>query len=170
MEETGNLPPVRDDGLQLEDHPAFQQRFWMMQRVAWGAFGVVLLVALAGFTGSGGLFSRAEIAVAEGRLDYPRVARWQTPETLRIAFSAGDERHRLLFSSGFEEDFALEQILPQPEREQMTADGLLLEFAATAGAASTAVLDISPRSPGLASFTLGIDRSPPLRVTVVVLP
>ncbi|ODN70105.1 hypothetical protein [Methylobrevis pamukkalensis] len=170
MRDAGAVPPVRDDGLQLQDDPAFQKRFWIAERTAWVLFVLIILGALAGLTGAGGPLSRGEMSAGEGRVEYPRVARWQTSDTLAIRFAGGGEVRRLLLSGGFDEDFTIEQILPQPERQRMTAEGLVLEFAAADGEATRAVLDIRPRHPGLSSFALRLDGSPPLRPSVLVLP
>lgn len=48
------VPPIRPDGLQLDEHRQFQERFWTIERAAWIVFGMIVIAALAGAFGAGG--------------------------------------------------------------------------------------------------------------------
>lgn len=65
MIEDISIPPVREDGLQLQEERRIQRVFWTVQRVSWFLFGVVCLVALLGFTGSGGVFQKQTVYFAD---------------------------------------------------------------------------------------------------------
>lgn len=64
-------PPVRDDGLQLEEHRKFQESFWRVERIAWIGFGCILLLAILGMTGSSGYFARQALAFEGGLVEIP---------------------------------------------------------------------------------------------------
>ena len=50
---TTERPNVRSDGLQLDEHRRFQERFWSIERLAWCAFALIVIIALLGGFGSG---------------------------------------------------------------------------------------------------------------------
>lgn len=151
------LPPIRPDGLQLEEPRAFQKRFWIAERVAWIIFALIIVLALLGFTGAGGPFSRASVEVAGASLDYPRVSRWQTSDELRVTLPPGTEERRVSFAQAFYDSFQIEGIEPPPESQKSTAEGVEMTFAADADADASIVIYVRPLHPGFPSFTVGLN-------------
>lgn len=163
-------PAIRDDGLQLEEHRAFQERFWSLQRVAWVLFGLLLLAALLGLTGSGGPLSRAQVALEGGTIDYPRIARWEAADEVIVRFAPGAEQHRLTLSSGFADALQIEGIQPEPESSAAGADGAVLTFATAAGEAAEVTIHVTPLQPGYSTFAVQIDDGAPETLGVLALP
>ncbi|WP_309084295.1 hypothetical protein [Chelativorans sp.] len=152
-------PPVRDDGLQLDERRHLQRAFWSVERFAWVVFALVLLLAIAGFTGSGGYFSKAEAAFPAGQIEYPRVARWEASDEVSVSFNGGADRHRLTFDHTFFEYFEAEGIHPEPERMTTGPDGVVMEFAAEEQAPVKVILYLRAMHPGLAQYRVGLDGS-----------
>lgn len=145
------VPAIREDGLQLEERRDFQERFWALERVAWLGFAILLVAALAGFSGSGGVLSRQTASVAGLEFEYPPVSRRQAVEDFRIFFI--DEQARTIHLSGaFSEAFQLESVQPRPVTEKAVPDGLVMEFQGQPG--GTAYLHAKPLNPGLVSFDI----------------
>ncbi|WP_318932674.1 hypothetical protein [Sinorhizobium medicae] len=109
-----NQPPVRDDGLQIEEHRTFQESFWRAERVSWVIFGLMLIAALLGITGSGGLLERQIITVADGSVDVPRFSRWEASDVLQATLAGGGAERRLTLSPEFFRTFQVEDIDPPP--------------------------------------------------------
>lgn len=171
MEEKSSFgPPVRTDGLQLEERRGFQERFWRVQRWAWAGFGLVVLAALAGLTGSGGPLSRATLELGAGSIDYPSVARWQAADSLTLQLAPGRAGRTLLLSSGFAESFEIETVHPAPLLWESGADGHRMRFAVDAGAPVTIHLHVRPLKPGLTEATASLDGGPAPRMRFIVLP
>lgn len=162
-------PRVRDDGLQVEEHRAFQRAFWKAQRVAWVLFGVALLLALAGLTGGGGYLAQGTVVLGGAEVLYPRVARWQAADELRIAFPGGADTHRLTLGNAFLDHYAVEAASPPPDRALGTEAGLALEFAGLAGEPLHAVLHLRPLRPGFPRFAVSADGAS-ADVRTVILP
>src|SRR3546814_10863353 len=85
-------PSIRPDGLQVEDHRGYQEKLWTVERAAWIVFIVITLAAALGATGAGGPLSRQVAVTEHGRIDYPRIARWQASDELTIEFAARSGR------------------------------------------------------------------------------
>lgn len=145
------VPPIREDGLQIEEARDFQERFWTIERVAWAGFGLVLIAAIAGFTGSGGIFARQTAAAGGVVLDYPLVARRQAAETFELSLS-NTQAPTLVLSREFSKAFQLETVQPRPDSERAVPEGLELTFEGRSG--GTVFLHARPQSPGLASFEI----------------
>lgn len=156
--------------LEIQEDRDFQERFWKAERVAWAAFGLIILAGALGFLGSGGLFARGSVKAGDSGLEYPRVARWQTGERILVSFGprATDER-RVLLSRRFAETFTLEDAQPRPLRAQTSASGELLIFSVKAGETGEAALRVKPNSPGFVQAVLTIDDNP-ASATIFVLP
>jgi hypothetical protein len=165
-----STPSIREDGLQLEEHRHFQERFWTAQRVAWVVFGLFLLAALLGFTGAGGPFSRTTATVAGGIVDYPIISRWQAADEMVVRFAPGPEERRLRLSTTFADALQIEGIQPEPERSLAGPEGAELTFATQPGAAAEVTIHVSPLGPGYFSFDVGIDDGAPATLGTLVLP
>lgn len=162
--------PIRDDGLQLEEHREFQERFWTIERWAWMAFGLILLLGLAGLAGGGGLLAHTNIVTDAGEVDYPRVARWESADEMTITFGLPAGEHRLALSPRFSQFFQIEDIQPMPERSFTSPAGEVMEFQAENGPPSKVVLHLRAQRPGLARYDISLDGGSPVGVTTVVLP
>jgi hypothetical protein len=150
-------PPIREDGLQVDERRTFQRRFWTVERWAWIVFGLIIVAALVGVTGGGGYYEHKRIALPNADVDVPRVARWQTADDMSVKFTTGGQVHRLVLHRTFLDNFAIEQIQPRPERSYLTTDAQVMEFAAEGEPPHQAILHIRAVHPGIARYRLEVD-------------
>lgn len=162
--------PIRDDGLQLEEHRRFQERFWTLERWAWAVFGLILIAGLAGLAGGGGFLAHTTIAMAGGEVDYPRVARWESADEVTVTFGSAGEEHRLTLSPQFSQYFRIEDIQPPPDRSLVSPAGEVMVFRSESGPPSKVVLHLRAQRPGIARYDVSLDGGDPVGVTTVVLP
>jgi hypothetical protein len=150
-------PPIRDDGLQLNEHREFQRTFWFIQRCAWMVFAFILLLVLAGLSGAGGHLSTATVTMATGQIEYPRISRWQSEDEFTVTFGVGNDIHRLTLSPIFFEYFEVDGVQPQPQRTVASRDGTTLEFAAEAAAPAQVTLYLRGLRPGFPRYSVALD-------------
>lgn len=171
MSEFGESPPpLRKDGLQLDESPEFQERFWAVERVAWAGYALVVALALAGLTGAGGPLAKGEATSGEVAVDYPRVTRVSLAETLTVRFPAEGPTRRLTLAEPFPERFDIETIRPEPERSYVGAEGLTYEFAVEGAAAAPVRLTVRAQTAGRARYRILLNDADPLELTTFVLP
>jgi hypothetical protein len=163
-------PPIRDDGLQIEEDRKFQERFWTIERWSWLGFGLILLLALTGLMGGGGLLSHSTVDLAAGQVDYPRVARWESADEITVAFASSSPEHRLTISPQFSKYFQIEDIQPLPDRSLTSSAGETMVFKSEEGPPSQVVLHLRAQRPGLARYDVSLDGGSPVSATTVVLP
>lgn len=163
-----DAPPVRKDGLQLEERPAFQRRFWTTERSAWLLFGFLLILAVAGLTGGGGPLSRGEVSVGSGQLKYPRFSRWVSADELTVTFGPGTDRHRLAIDQSFTDYFQVEGVQPQPESATVAADGTILAFRAKRNGPASTTLYLRALRPGIARYSVTVNGATTDVVSVIL--
>jgi hypothetical protein len=162
--------PIRDDGLQLEEHRGFQERFWTVERWAWLFFGLILLAALAGLAGGGGFLSHSTIVTDAGEVDYPRVSRWESADEVTVTFGLPAGEHRLTLSPQFSQFFQIEDIQPMPDQSLTSPTGEVMVFRSENGPPSKVVLHLRAQRPGLARYDISLNGGDPVGVTTLVLP
>lgn len=154
----------------LEDHRAFHFGFWRVQRIAWIAFALILVAALAGLTGAGGPLSRASTPVAGGEIEHPRVSRWSAADDFRITLEPGAAQRTVLLSTAFADHFQIEDIQPAPVRSVAAADGDRLIFEIEPGRPAAVVLHVRAQKPGMADYAVSLDDGAPRVLRSIVLP
>jgi len=161
-------PPIRKDGLQLDEKRKFHRAFWVVERIAWVAFALVLVLALTGLTGSGGPLSKVTVSFPAGEADHPRVARWEASDELLVRFNGGAETRRLALDHSFFEYFEVEGVQPEPERTLTGPDGVVMEFSAEQSAPIRVIIYLRALHAGLVNYRIGLDDSTAEASTIIL--
>jgi hypothetical protein len=164
------MPPVRADGLQIDEDRRLQERIWFAERVSHGAILLLVLAAVAGLAGSGGILARGTIATAAGTIDHPRILRWETAEDLTVRFEAAGGDRSLRLVGPLADRVFVEAIQPDPRASRATAEGVVYDFAAEAGAFAVVTLRLRASRPGVVRLGIGVDDAPAVEALIVVLP
>jgi hypothetical protein len=163
-------PPVRADGLQLDEPRAFQRRFWTAQRWSWAVFALLIALALAGGTGGGGLLSRQVIETAEGAVEAPRIARRGAADTLRLTLRGEGPTRTVTVSETFGQAFEMTGFHPLPSRVEALPGGERWSFAAEDAAPARVTVRLRPSAIGPVRFGLALGDGPTHDLAVFVLP
>lgn len=145
---------------------------WRVERVAWVVFGLLILGALLGLTGRGGPLARS-VARAPGlEVDYPRIARWSTPDDIELVIRDGGPQPTVRLGPGFARVFRIEEVRPTPVRWSAGAQGQSLAFAPQdAGRPLHVRIQVRPRRPAFARpATIAIADRRPADLRLNVLP
>lgn len=113
---------------ELHQDPVFQRRFWVVERIAWVGFILLLATAITGLTGGGGPLAQAIVETAAGSIEYPRVSRWQAADSMIVRFAPGAADGALEFEPVFIETFEVTSIQPEPRSATTTPNGVRYEF------------------------------------------
>lgn len=164
----------RRGDLEIDDNPKLQNTTWVAERVAWVLLALFLAAALLGVFGHGPL-SRGEARTADGWLvvDYPRVARLDSPDEIELRLGPGrPERATIDLDGDFSRNFVVERSQPEPSAQRALRAGMSLDFELPpSGDEQVVVLHVRPRR---AAFpmraTIGARGSAPTEIATVVLP
>jgi hypothetical protein len=158
-------------GLELEDHPRFQQLFWRAERVAWLCFVLILIAALLGFTGSGGVFADRTIQLSGAKVVHPKVFRWQTPDTIALEIAPGSNDIVVAFDKTFLERFEIRSLVPEPATSETAAGAVRARFArGKSPAPSPILIHVEPLRPALAATARMSIAGEPVTLRFSVLP
>lgn len=163
------IPPVRPDGLQLDEPRERQRRYWRLQRIAWWCFGAVMLVAVLGLTGSGGVFHKQTIEFAAATVEVPRVSRWEGSDGLSITFQGPGDSHDVTITQPFFDRFMIERIQPEPDRTLLRPQAQAMTFPADDAPPHQVRFDIRAMHFGWTSFAMTI-AGETRQISLLVLP
>lgn len=150
--------------LQSNEDPAFQERFWVIQRFAWGLGAGILVLAIAGATGSGGVFASRSIGTGKA-FHFDRVARVEAPT--RLIFRPDSAEPSIFLSQSYLDHVRLLRIQPPPNAIAADATGVSWRYR---DAPSEVRIDVIPEDSGTIRGTAGVGPGDPLPFTQRVLP
>lgn len=156
MNEDITIPPVREDGLQLEESRRLQNLFWSLQRVSWVIFGLICIAALLGFTGGGGMFQKQTLQFAGAEVEIPRISRWEGSDDMSIRFTEPDLPREVFIGQPFFDKFSIERIQPEPVENALAPDGQRMRFGVDGPAPHQVGIDMRSMHFGWAEFELVI--------------
>jgi hypothetical protein len=162
-------------GLQLEQDIAFQERSWVVQRVAWGVMALAALAAFAGLFGAGPLSRATAGALGDPvRAEYQLFLRFQAPTSLTVELNptaARDGEFRVWLARDYAEAVRVQEVVPPPERVEAGSDRLIYVFlAAPAGGPAGVTFHLQPERIGPLTGRLGLPDGPTLSFSHFVYP
>jgi hypothetical protein len=160
--------PLRPDGLQLDEDRSFQERFWIVERGAWAAFGLIIACAIAGLTGGGGPLASASRTIGEAEVRYPAITRWTTSYTMKIHLPQGGSDVRL--GPQVLDAFEIATIQPQPVAATTTSDGLQLAFRVEGKGAAPVAIRMKALTVGRVDYDVTVEGAGTARLSTLVLP
>lgn len=123
--------------LELDQDMAYERRFWVFERVGWVAMAGVVALALLGVFGEGPVSQGTAGGSGQGLIvEYERIARRNSPQTLRLGLTAppGPEgKVKVSLDRKFLESIQVESVSPEPESEEGRPRRRVYEFAVSGG-------------------------------------
>ena len=154
----------------IQEDMRFQRRSWIAERVGWSVLLLLMLVGLSGAFGIGPL-SWQTASGGSLSVQYERFQR--ITRLARFTFTANAQKGsetQLHLSRGFQDDFEVSDIQPQPARSAAGADGLTLTFATQGDTAGRIVIWAHSRRYGKSDITARIGNEAPVPFWVFVYP
>ena len=106
------------------------------------------------------------------QVDYDRIARYETPSTLRIRFTPAAVRHgqiKLWVSDSLVTELGTQRVIPQPTTSTLDHGGILYTFPA-ARVPDSIEFALEPKQPGIFRFGLRFSGSDLLSAKALVMP
>lgn len=146
----------------------------MANRIGWCVMLVLVILAILGLTGSGGVLSRHQLRAGEATIDVPRIGRWAAADHLSVEF-APEQRGstRVTVPQSFVDLFAIEAVSPRPSSVVATPQGHIYTFDLSGtGGGRSAQFSLRPSGPAWPTDVTGfaVDGSQAPAGAVVVLP
>ena len=138
--------------LQINEDMEFQRRSWIVQRVGWLVFALVILLAALGLFGDG-ILSDAKAGQEEGALwlEYPRFERFEDEFQMRVHANEGavaDSEIRIHLDQNYLNGVEVKSVSPEPDSELLDANGITYVFKINGSSPFTAHFYVIPRKAG----------------------
>jgi hypothetical protein len=118
--------------LELEEDLPFQRAEWLVQRIGWFIWGLIVAAALVGLVGPGPL-STTQAPAPDGSLivEYDRFLHHHNPTRLAVMPQLGDsgaEPFRVHVSRSLLDQIEVMRIEPEPQGREFDPDGVIYTF------------------------------------------
>ena len=123
----------------IETDREFQERFWIAMRIGWIAMAALVLLAILGFTGSGGSYSSQKLEAGQAELEFPAVSRWAASDTMKITLEDPAERTTVMVPAELGDIFSIEAVNPQPQSVSAGPEGDEFVFQLKTGPGETSI-------------------------------
>lgn len=158
-------------GLQVEEDIAWERRSWVVERVFWVAFAVIILAGLLGLFGPG-LLGGNTVESGGLSVDYPRFARYKGSASLDAVIAVnGRDEVRVVFESDYLREMSLEAMHPDPASVESGARESVFVFRPQAGAESLRVWwDFKPEHIGKLDGSVRVEGGDEVSFTQFIYP
>ena len=159
----------------LDSELPFQRKQWRIERIGWTVMALLILYALAGGVGGGGLLSDAEVVLADGsaRVRYEKFARQLTPTTVEINLTQPPDGRpmQLHLDGSYLGSTTIKLIVPEPDTTTIADNGYVFGFKRSAGVTDSKIrLQLEPQRIGTVKGWLVINDGPRLAINQFVFP
>jgi len=166
----GGVEQVRSSPID-EDLP-FQRRQWLVERVAWSAMPVILLLAMLGVFGGDGPLARASTGPVDGgRVEYARFARYLAPASLDIEIASSAQcQVNVRIGDDYLKAMNVRAITPPPVSTTLGDHHRTFVFDRSTSGAATIRFELEPTRLGLQRGWVAIDGGSPVSFSHFVYP
>ena len=161
--------------LQINDDMEFQRRSWIVQRVGWLVFALVILLAALGLFGDG-LLSNAQAGQKEGELwlEYQRFERFQHEFRIKVYANentAANGEIMIQLDRHYLENVEVISVAPAPDSEIKDTDWITYVFKTNGGGSPfTAYFYVAPQKAGPLSGTFRLQNGDPVGFSQFIYP
>lgn len=161
--------------LQINEDMEFQRRSWIVQRVGWLVFALVILLAALGLFGDGPL-SDAQAGQEEGVLwlEYQRFERFQHEFRIKAHANEDTTTHgeiMIQLDRHYLENIEVNNISPAPDSEIKDADWITYVFKTNGGSSPfTAYFYVTPQKAGPLSGRFRLQNGDPVGFSQFIYP
>ncbi len=158
----------------FDEDIGFQRRQWRVERFGWAAMVLVIIAALAGVFGGGGIVARATASDSTGLTEvrYARFARYSSSTILEVnvTASASARPMRLSISDQYLGAMNVRAITPPPTSTSIADRQHVFVFDRAASAAATIRFELVPESIGRHEGWIAVDGAAPVFFAHFVYP
>jgi hypothetical protein len=153
----------------------FQRRQWRVERFGWAAMVVVIVAALAGVFGGGGLIAHTTASDSAGstKVQYARFARYSSPTTLdvNVAASTSGRPIRIRVSDRYLSTTKVRAITPPPTSTAIADRQHVFVFERSASPTSATIrFELEPAATGQHHGWIAVDEAAPVFFTQFIYP
>jgi hypothetical protein len=169
----GDTVPKIDNEVAVGEDLEFQRKWWIVERIIWIFFLLLIIADVLGLFGRGWL-AKAHVLAPDKSLDisYERVERFSTRSILRVNVAPElihDGKAQLWVSESLVKSLGNQRVVPQPETSALGNSGILYTFPVT-GPPMTIEFALAPVSIGSNEISFQSPGSSKVHLKIWVMP
>jgi len=147
----------------------FQRREWVVQRIGWVVFALILLAGLLGLFGDGPLAHRVAASPAL-QIEYDWLIRRDSPTTWKLTprVPPKDGHYRVALDADWAQHFRMHGIQPEPASARLVDGRWEYEFEASASV--PIVFNVEARRMGSLEGSIRLGDAPPIELSQFAYP
>lgn len=154
----------------IEENIPFQERTWLVQRIAWVVGAAVVLAAFAGVLGAGPATRSVIELPGGGEVRYSRVLRNDSRSELVVRVPPGNGPLQLFLDQDFLDGAEIERLDPEPMRIAFDHGGWLLLYERREASSAAVRVTFRPRRPGALNAQISLNAASGAGIRLFVLP
>ncbi|WP_299708334.1 hypothetical protein [uncultured Pontibacter sp.] len=149
--------------LEIDEDIQLESNSWKIQRVAWVIMALVIIAALLGFTGDGGIGNLQSLKAGDSsellEVEYERFLRRSAPAEIKVklAPSTSNSLTDLHLSKDFYEKFQIDKVVPEPSEVYTHEQGITYSFT-TANQPFSVTFYLTPKGMGSLPLHFSTDK------------
>ena len=168
-------PKDRSRDSPVDEDLQFQRRQWRIERFGWSVMVVIIVAALAGVFGGGGLIADTTASDSAGSTEilYARFARYASPTTLdvNVAASASGRPILVRVTDKYLNTMKVRAITPPPTSTVIADQQHVFVFERSAPSASATIrFELEPAAMGRHQGWITVDEAAPISFAQFIYP
>jgi hypothetical protein len=158
--------------LDIDQDMLFQRKQWVVQRIAWLIFALIVLAGLSGLLGTGPL-ANARAGDADVQIEYESILHRASPTELMIHPGdqiTADGNIEVALTQAFLKNLEIHRIIPEPDSEELSGDEIIYSFKVGEGGPSTITFQFEPLDAGSFQGHIRINNGDPISINQLVYP
>ena len=147
------MKPIKTS-LDMEDEIDLHKKGWVAQRVGWIIFLLILIAASLGLFGNG-LLSKSSAGERNAIIQYERFTRFESQTELNIQAQNVTDGLEVRIPQSYIHSMEVEKMIPEPTRQRLEPDHLVLFFEAE-GSASVSIV-FNPETTGSVAAVIEVN-------------
>jgi hypothetical protein len=147
------MKPIKTS-LDMEDEIDLHKKGWVVQRVGWIILVLILIAASLGLFGNG-LLSKSSAGERNAIIYYERFARFESQTELNLQVQNVADGVEVRIPQSYIHSMEVEKVIPEPTRQRLEPDYLVLFFDAK-GSASLSVV-FNPERTGTVAAVIEVN-------------
>lgn len=143
--------------IEIDEAINLHKKGWIIQRIGWSFFALVVISAILGLFGNGPLSYKSQESNGN-LLEYEKFGRFQSEMELKLTVRPQNGTGVVSVPKSYLEEFDIEKVFPEPREQKVVGENHVFTF--TGDSPITVVVYLLPQQTGTINTTIHANNQP----------